>query len=83
MYIQNRQLDMTPTEYMEKLLDAQRTLDNVKNDLNFAIHRMVVRIDTGHESMEQDCRLVVLAAREYVKFVYDQLLEIAMANIEY
>lgn len=83
LYIQDFQLIMTPTEYMEKLLDAQRTLDSVKNDLNFAIHRIVRRIDTGDESMERDSRLVVLAAREYVKLVDDVLLKIATAKIEY
>lgn len=64
-------------------MDAQRTLDSVKNDLNFAIHRMVRRIDTGDESMERDSRLVVLAGREYIKLVDDQLLKIATAKIEY
>lgn len=74
---------MTPTEYLEKLVDAQRILDSAKNDLSFAIHRMVRRIDTGDESMERDSRLVVLAGRETVKLVVDRLLEIGTAKIEY
>lgn len=74
---------MTPTEYMEKLLDAQRILDSAKNDLSFAIHRMVRRVDTGDESMERDSRLVVLAGREYIKLVVDRLFEIATSKIEY
>ena len=55
----------------------------MKNDLDFAIHRMVRRIETGYESMEQDSRLVVLAAREYVRLADKQLLEVGTATIEY
>ena len=74
---------MTPEEYIEKLTEVQCTLDGVKNDLDFAIHRMVRRIETGDESMDRDSRLVALAGREYAKLVVDRLLEIGTAEIEY
>ena len=44
---------MTPEEYIEKLKEAQRTLDSVKEGLDRAIDRMQRRIETGYESMEQ------------------------------
>ena len=74
---------MTPKEYIEELRRVQCTLDSVKNDLDFAIHRMVRRIQTGDESMERDSRLSALAAREYVDLVSDQLLKVGTATIEY
>lgn len=74
---------MTPEEYVDELRRVQCTLDSVKNDLDFAIHRMVRRIETGYESMEQDSRLVVLAAREYVRLADKQLQEVGTATIEY
>lgn len=74
---------MTPEEYIKKLREAQCTLDSVKEDLDFAIHRMVRRIQTGDESMERESRLVVLSAREYVRLADDQLLTVGTATIEY
>ena len=74
---------MTPEEYIEKLKDAQRALDSVKEGLDRAIHSMQRRIETGYESMEQDSRLEVLAGREYVKLTERQLLTVATAKIEY
>ena len=86
---------MTPEEYIEKLKEAQRTLDMVrrtrifpwqpmvKEDLDRAIERMTRRIETGYESMEQKSRLAALAGREYVKLVDSNLLEVGTAIIEY
>lgn len=74
---------MTPEEYIDKLREVQCTLDSVKNDLDFAIHRMVRRIEVGYESMEYDSRRVTLAAREYAKLIVDELFEIATSKIEY
>lgn len=74
---------MTPGEYIEKLREVQCTLDSMKNDLDFAIHRMIRRIETGDESMERDSRLVVLAGRESAKLIVDKLLQIGTAKIEY
>ena len=74
---------MTPEEYIDKLREVQCTLDIVKNDLDFSIHRMLRRIETGDESMDRDSRLVALAGREYAKLVVDRLLEIGTAKIEF
>ena len=74
---------MTPEEYIEELRRVQCTLDSVKNDLDFAIHRMVRRIQTGDESMERDSRLAALSGREYVKLASNRLLEAGTATIEY
>lgn len=74
---------MTPEEYIEKLKEAQRTLDMVKEDLDRAIDKMQRRIETGYESMEQDSRLAALAGREYVKLDDSTLLEVGTAKIEY
>ena len=74
---------MTPEEYIDKLREVQCTLDSVKNDLDFSIHRMLRRIETGDESMDRDSRLVALAGREYAKLVVDRLLEIGTAKIEF
>jgi len=74
---------MTPEEYIEKLKEAQRTLDMVKEDLDRAIERMTRRIETGYESMEQKSHLAALAGREYVKLVDSNLLEVGTAIIEY
>ena len=74
---------MTPEEYIEKLKEAQRTLDMVKEDLDRAIERMTRRIETGYESMEQKSRLAALAGREYVNLVDSNLLEVGTTIIEY
>ena len=74
---------MIPEEYIEKLKEAQRTLDMVEEDLDRAIERMTRRIETGYESMEQKSRLAALAGREYVKLVDSNLLEVGTAIIEY
>ncbi len=74
---------MTPEEYIEKLKDAQRTLDSVKEDLDRAIYRMQRRIETGFESMERDSRLAALAGRECVKLADSSIYEAATAKIEY
>ena len=74
---------MTPEEYIEKLKEAQRTLDMVKENLDRAIDRMQRRIETGYESMEQKSRLAALAGREYVKLADNTLLEVETAKIEY
>lgn len=83
MYIQKRQLDMTPEEYIKKLTEVRCNLDSVKCDLDFAIHRILRRIETGDESMERDSRLVVPAGRESAKLIVDKLLQIGTAKIEY
>ena len=74
---------MTPEEYIEKLKEAQRTLDSVKENLDRAIDRMQRRIETGYESMEQQSRLAALAGREYVKLADNNIYEVATAKIEY
>lgn len=74
---------MTPEEYIEKLRDAQRDLDSVKEDLDRAIYRMERRIETGYESLDQISRLATLAGRETVKLVDSKLLEAGTAKIEY
>ena len=74
---------MTPEEYIEKLKEAQHTLDMVKENLDRAIDKMQRRIETGYESMEQESRLAALAGREYVKMVDDQLLKVGTAKIQY
>ena len=48
---------MTPEEYIEKLKEAQRTLDSAKEDLDRAIQRMEKRLETGYEYLEQESRL--------------------------
>lgn len=74
---------MTPEKYIEKLKEAQRTLDMVKEDLDRAIDRMQRRIETGYEHLEKDSRLAALAGREYVKLADSTLLEVGTAKIEY
>lgn len=74
---------MTPEEYIENLREVQRTLDNVKDDLDKAIDKMNRRIETGYESMEQDSRLAALAGREYIKLADNKIYETATAKIEY
>ena len=74
---------MKPEEYIEKLKDAQRTLDSVKEDLDRAIQRMEKRLETGYEYLERDSRLAALAGREYVKIVDSSIYEVATAKIEY
>ena len=74
---------MTPEEYIEKLKEMQRTLDDAKADLDRAIDRMQRRIETGYEHLEQDSRLAALAAREYVKLADDIIYAVATTKIEY
>lgn len=74
---------MTPEEYIEKLKEAQRTLDSAKEDLDRAIDKMQRRIETGYESMEQQSRLVALAGRLYVKLADTSIYETATAKIKY
>lgn len=74
---------MTPGEYIEALTEVLCNLESVKCDLDFAIHRILRRVETGDESMERDSRLVVLAGRESAKLIVDKLLEIATAKVEY
>lgn len=74
---------MTPEEYIEKLKEAQRTLDMVKEDLARAIDRMQRRIETGYEHLEQDSRLAALTGREYVKLADSKIYETATSKIEY
>lgn len=74
---------MTPEEYIEKLKEAQRTLDGVKEDIDRAIYKMNRRIETGYESLEQDSRLAALAGREYVKLADSSIYEAATSKIEY
>ena len=74
---------MTPEEYIEKLKEAQRTLDGVKEDIDRAIYKMNRRIETGYESLEQDSRMAALAGREYVKLADRSIYEAATAKIEY
>lgn len=76
-------LTMTPEEYIEKLKEAQRTLDSVKEDLDKAIDRMQRRIEVGYESMEQGSRLAALAGLEYIKLADSSIYEAATAKIEY
>ena len=74
---------MTSEEYIEKLKEAQRTLDSVKEELDRAIDRMQRRIETGYEHLEQDSRLAALAGREYVKLADSKIYETATSKIEY
>ena len=74
---------MTPEEYIEKLKEAQRTLDSVKEDLDRAIDRMQRRIETGYEHLERVSRLAALAGRENVKLADSSIYEVATAKIEY
>ena len=74
---------MTPEEYIEKLKEAQRTLDSAKEDLDRAIDKMQRRIETGYESMEQQSRLAALAGRLYVKLADTSIYETATAKIKY
>lgn len=74
---------MTPEEYMEKLMEVQRTLDSVKDDLDRAVYKMRRRIETGYENLEQESRLAALAGREYVKLADSSIYEAATAKIEY
>lgn len=74
---------MTPEEYIEKLVEAQYTLDSVKDDLDRAIRRMQKRLETGDAFYDMKSRLSALAALEYVKLAYDQLLKVGTADIEY
>ncbi len=74
---------MTPEEYIEKLKEAQRTLDSVKEDLDRAIDKMQRRIETGYESMERDSRLAALAGWADIELAGDQLLKVGTAKIEY
>lgn len=74
---------MTPEEYIEKLVETQYTLDSVKEDLDRAIRRMQKRLETGDVFYDMKSRLAALAALEYVKLAYDQLLKAGTADIEY
>lgn len=74
---------MTPQEYIEKLVELQCNLGSVKCDLDFAIHRILRRKETGDESMEWDVRRIVLAGRESVRVIVDKLQDIGTAKIEY
>lgn len=83
LYIQNRQFNMTPQEYIEKLVELQCNLASVKYDLDFAIYRIQRRKETGDESMERDVRWIVLAGRESARAIVDKLQDIGTAKIEY
>lgn len=74
---------MTPEEYMEKLMEAQRTLNSAKDDLDRAVYKMQRRIETGYENLEKESRLAALAGREYVKLADSSIYEAATAKIEY
>lgn len=74
---------MTPEEYIEKLKEAQRTLDSAKEDLDRAIDRMQRRIETGYEHLERVSRLAALAGRKNVKLADSSIYEVATAKIEY
>lgn len=74
---------MTPEEYIEKLKDAQRTLDMAKNDLDRAIQRMEKRLETGYSHMETKSRLAALVACDYMKLAGSEILETATSNIDY
>lgn len=74
---------MTPEEYIEKLKEAQRTLNSVKEDLDRAIDKMQRRIETGYEHLEQASRLAALAGREYIKLADSSIYEVATAKIKY
>lgn len=74
---------MTPEEYIEKLKEAQRTLDSAKEDLDRAIQRMEKRLETGYSHQERDSRLAALAGRETVRLADSSILEAATAEIEY
>lgn len=74
---------MTPEEYIEKLKDAQRTLNSVKEDLDRAIDRMQRRIETGYDYLEQGSRLAALAGYEYIILCENKIYETATSKIEY
>ena len=74
---------MTPEEYMEKLMEAQRTLDSAKDDLDRAIYKMRRRIETGYENLEKESRLAALTGREYVKLADSKIHEATTADIDY
>lgn len=74
---------MTPEEYIEKLKEAQRTLDSAMADLERAIDKMQRRIETGYECMEQQSRLSALAGREYIKMVESRVFDVATSVIKY
>ncbi len=74
---------MTPEEYIEKLKEAQRTLDMVKEDLDRAILKIEKRLETGYEYYEKESRLAALAGREYIKLADSSIYETATAKIEY
>lgn len=74
--------NMTPEEYMDKLKDAQRTLDRVKEDLDRAIYKMQQRAETGYKSFEQESRLAAMAGREYLGLVRSDIYETVTSEIE-
>ena len=74
---------MTPEEYIEKLKEAQHTLDSAKEDLDRAIQRMEKRLETGYSHQERDSHLAALAGRETVRLADSSILEAATAEIEY
>lgn len=74
---------MTPEEYIELLKDAQRTLDNVKIELDRAIQRMEKRLETGYESMEEESQLAAFAGLNYLKMANSKILHTVMSKIKY
>lgn len=74
---------MTPEEYIEKMKDAQRILDRVKEDLDRAIDRMQRRIETGYDHLENGSRLAALAGHVYIKLCEKKIYETAKSKIEY
>ena len=74
---------MTPEEYIERLKEAQRTLDSAKEDLDRAIQRMEKRLETGYSHQERDSRLAALAERETITLADIKIYEAATAEIEY
>lgn len=74
---------MTPEEYMEKLMEAQRTLDSAKDDFDRAVYKMRRRIETGYENLEKESRLAALAGRESIKMVVSSVFDVATSVIKY
>lgn len=74
---------MKPEEYIEKLKEAQRTLDSAKEGLDRSIYKMERRLETGYENLEQDGRLAALSVRLTLMMLAENIYTIGTAKIEY
>jgi arginine decarboxylase-like protein len=74
---------MTPEEYIEQLIEAQRDLDSVKEQFDLAIIRMEHRMRTGNTYHEQKSHLSALAGLTIMNDSGKKVFETVTDKIDY